>query len=323
MSGPEIDLTTLRKIADQFKPVDWRAAWDAQPDEVQWLIEPIIEVGQSVALYAAPGTGKSLISLEWAAGLATGHAVLGNLARDPVTVLYVDVENRQVDLVERLQAFGYKPADLGRLVTISFPWLAALDSAHGGRQILALAVTHGAAIVIIDTTSRVVTGPENDADTYLALYSHTVMPLRGRGIAMLRLDHPGKDITRGARGSSAKKGDVDSEWLLTEITKTEFALKRQKSRSNHGDGELRLRRRFEPLRHEPLPGGVSASPDRVGEIVAALDRLDVPITTGRTRARKALKNAGIRAANAHLEDALKIRKNLPGANLLPGLEDLP
>jgi len=94
--------------------------------------------------------------------------------------------------VERLQAFRYEPAGLGRLILFSFPSIAALDSLLGGQQILALAVTHQAAIVIIDTTSRVVAGKENDADTYLAFYRHTVIPLRARGIALLRLDHPGK-----------------------------------------------------------------------------------------------------------------------------------
>ena len=230
------DLAALAGIAANFTPVDWHAAWDAKPDEIQWLIEPLIEAGQSVALYAVPGTGKSLIALECAAALAAGRPVLGNPARDPVTVLYIDVENRQPSLVERLQALGYKAADLDRLILYSFPSIAALDTFAGGQQVLALAITAGAAIVIIDTTSRVVAGKENDADTYLAFYRHSVIPLRARGIALLRLDHPGKDVTRGTRGSSAKKGDVDSEWLLSKTSESTFELERQKERESHGDG---------------------------------------------------------------------------------------
>ncbi|SRR6266487_3483719 len=182
--------TALAEIAARFSAVNWQAAWDAAPGEIQWLIEPLIEAGQSVALYAVPGTGKSLIALECAAALAAGRPVLGNPARDPVTVVYIDVENRQPSLVERLQAFGYQPADLDRLILYSFPSIAALDTPAGGQQILALAVTAHAAIVIIDTTSRVVAGPENDADTYLAFYRHTVVPLRARGCAAAGLDIP-------------------------------------------------------------------------------------------------------------------------------------
>jgi hypothetical protein len=299
--APDDDLAA---VAADFAPVDWHAAWDATPDEIRWLIEPLIEHGQSVALYATPGTGKSLIALELAAALAAGRPVLGNPARDPVTVVYIDVENREPSLVERLQAFGYKPADLGSLILYSFPGIAALDTFDGGRQILALAVTRGAQIVIIDTTSRVVAGKENDADTYLAFYRHTVVPLRARGIALLRLDHPGKDITRGARGSSAKKGDVDAEWLLSKTSEITFELDRQKERDNHGDARLSLRRRFEPLRHDVTAG----SGNRAGELAADLDRLGVPPDAGRTTAGKALRDAGIKATTADLAAAVRDRK---------------
>ena len=303
--GSDDGLAALAEIAADFTPVDWHAAWDAKPGEIQWLIEPLIEAGQSVALYATPGTGKSLIALECAAALAAGRAVLGNPARDPVTVVYIDAENRQPSLVERLQAFGYEPADLGRLILYSFPSIAALDSLLGGQQILALAVTRGAAIVIIDTTSRVVAGKENDADTYLAFYRHTVVPLRARGIALLRIDHPGKDITRGARGSSAKKGDVDAEWLLSRTSELTFVLDRQKERENHGAAWLNLRRCSEPLRHDATVTGASG---RAGQIAAQLDRLHVPSDAGRMIAAKALREAGIKVTNADLAEALRWRK---------------
>jgi KaiC/GvpD/RAD55 family RecA-like ATPase len=306
----------LAEIAAAFTPVDWHAAWEEQPEEIQWLIEPLIEAGQSVALFAEPGTGKSLIALELAAALATGRPVLGNPAREPMNVVYIDVENRQPSLVERLQAYGYKPDDLGRLILFSFPSIAALDSLLGGQQILALAVTHQAAIVIIDTTSRVVAGKENDADTYHALYRHTVIPLRKREIALLRLDHPGKNVSRGARGSSAKKGDVDAEWLLAKLSENTFSLDRQKERDNHGDPRIGLRRRFEPLRHEVTSG----SGDRAAELAAELDRLNVPPGTGRVIAGKALRDAGIKVRAKDLAAALRRRKTVPLQPTLDGIE---
>src|SRR6266487_1685884 len=308
--------TALAEIAARFSAVNWQAAWDAAPGEIQWLIEPLIEAGQSVALYAVPGTGKSLIALECAAALAAGRPVLGNPKRDPVTVVYIDVENRQPSLVERLQAFRYEPGNLGQLILFSFPSIAALDSSMGGQQILALAVTHGAAIVIIDTTSRVVAGKENDADTYLAFYRHTVIPLRARGIALLRLDHPGKDVARGARGSSAKKGDVDAEWLLSKTSELTLSLDRQKERDNHGDPHVGLRRHFEPLRHEVTAG----SGDRAGELAAELDRLNMPPGAGRVIAGKALRDAGIKVRGTDLAAALRRRKTIPWQPSLLGAQ---
>ena len=46
------------------------------------------------------------------------------------------------------------------------------------------------------------------------MYRNTLAPLKQRGIAVLRLDHQGKDGSSGQRGSSAKDGDVDTIWRL-------------------------------------------------------------------------------------------------------------
>jgi hypothetical protein len=59
--------------------------------------------------------------------------------------------------------------------------------------------------VVIDTVSRAIDGEENSNDTWL----------NQLGIAMIRLDHSGKDETKGMRGGSAKSGDVDAVWLST------------------------------------------------------------------------------------------------------------
>ena len=59
---------------------------------------------------------------------------------------------------------------------------------------------------MIDTTSRVIAGEEDRADTFLALYRHTMRPLKAAGVAVIRFDHAGKDLAKGERGSSAKPG---------------------------------------------------------------------------------------------------------------------
>jgi hypothetical protein len=111
--------------------IDWDDAFGAKPAEVQWLIEPLLERGTLNAWFGKPAAWKSLIALEASAALAAGRPVLGAPAADPVTVLYVDVENAVNDIVERLQAFGYGPGDLKRLVYSSFPDVPALDTPVG------------------------------------------------------------------------------------------------------------------------------------------------------------------------------------------------
>lgn len=296
--GGTSDDDRLSAIAARYAPVDWHAAWKTQPDEVKWLIEPFLEVGTVNALFGKPGAGKSLVTLECALRLVrAGHVVV-----------YVDDENRVVDLVERLQAFGATPEELDRLRCYNFAGLPALDTPAGGLHLLALAVTASASLVVLDTTSRLVQGHENDSDTFLQLYRCSLVPLKKRGITVLRLDHPGKDETRGQRGSSAKEGDVDTIWRLTKETETTFRLEREKSRSGHGENIVDLRRRFVPLRHEWTARGEAPETKIIGQ----LEALGVPPGTGRPAARKALDAAGIKVSNAQLEAAIRLRKNCPG-----------
>lgn len=287
-------------IAAKYAPVNWADAWNLQHQDVDWLFEPILEVGTVNALFAKPGTGKSLLTLEIALQLVrAGHVIV-----------YVDDENRVADLVERLQAMGATPGELGNLRMYSFAGLPALDTAVGGIHLEALAVAAEASLVVLDTTSRMVQGKENDSDTFLQLYRCSLVPLKARGITVLRLDHPGKDESRGQRGSSAKDGDVDTVWRLTEETSgLVFHLERSKSRSGHGDGSVALRRRYSPLRHDWSTGGLS---DLSVRVLKALKEADLPVLAGRDRCRKVLADAGIEIGNVQLSAIIRYRKTCPG-----------
>ena len=295
----------LAAIAALYTPVDWAAAFAAAPEETDWLYREFLERGTLNALFAKPAVGKSLLALETAA----------DLARAGQTVLYLDQENRLTDLVERLQEFGREPGDLERLVLYSFAHLPPLDTPQGGRHLAALAAAHGTALVVIDTASRMIAGHENDADTFLALYRCALAPLKGQGITVLRLDHPGKDESRGQRGSSAKDADVDTAWRLAAVTEgLEYRLERTKSRSGHGPAAWALHRRYGPLRHdwEPAGGRSAAEAARIAEILSALDRAGLPLDAGRDKVRTVIAKAGIKATNALLGEAIRARRSVPG-----------
>jgi hypothetical protein len=289
--------------------IDWDDAFAAKPAQVEWLVEPLLERGTLNAWFGKPAAWKSLIALEASAALAAGHAVLGAPAAGPATVLYIDAENAVNDVVERLTAFGYAPGDLKRLIYASFPELPALDTWAGGDRLLALAEQTGAALVIIDTTSRVIAGKENDADTFLQLYRNALVPLKQRGITVLRLDHPGKDADRGQRGSSAKDGDVDTVWHVDRISDTAVNFERRKSRSGHGAAALYLTRQFEPLRHEPGGTGV---PPKAADILDALNRLGAPAGITNKKAQELLREGGERYRNDDIALALRLGRGTLG-----------
>ncbi|WP_062434935.1 AAA family ATPase [Herbidospora daliensis] len=292
-------------VVSLYQPLDWQIAFASKPAEVPWLVENLIEAGRSIAIYSPPKTGKSLLTLEIAAALAAGRPVLGQAAKPPMKVVYVDIENTIDDVTERLANLGYGPEDLSNLVYYSFPSLPVLDSAAGGQHLMALVKYHEAVLVVIDTVSRVIEGSENDADTFSNLYRHALAPLKGMGVAVIRLDHSGKDLEKGQRGSSAKGADVDAVWLMVKISETALYLKREMSRANHGVPLIELRRRAYPLRHELATGGL---PPRVQQVVDVLEELGVPKEAGRDAVREELHGAGIKASNETISAAIAARK---------------
>jgi hypothetical protein len=140
------------------------------------------------------------------------------------------------------------------------------------------------------------------------------MPLKAAGIATLRLDHPGKDETKGQRGGSAKLGDVDLVWRMEEIVKEQtYLLKCEKNRIQMDETMLNIRRAAEPVRHEVDTRTVGQA--KTEAVLAALDAAGLPLSAGRDVARRAITAAGIRIGDRPLSAILKRRQGI--------LEDTP
>lgn len=312
------DLAQAEAILARYPDVDWHEVWNAGLDEPEWLIDGFLETRRGVAMFAAGGKGKSLLSLEAAACIATGTPFAGRTTRRR-HVLYVDVENDLGDIIDRLKTFGFTPGQLdGWLHYKSFPSLPDLDRPDGGRALLCLAQAHDAEVVIIDTLARTVGGPENDSDTYRAYAKATGKLLKAAGIACLRIDHAGKDAAAGQRGSSAKNDDVDVVWELSRQGDDAWTLKtgtsKLKKRSRHGDSTIELKRGPDDRlaeRHTVATErtAVDIEDDVVRKVVEALDRLGVDPKCGRRKARTALKGKGFQTpGDLVLTEAVRLRK---------------
>lgn len=295
-------------MRERVQPLDWHELW-ADDSEEEWIVEPILPARRLVALYSAPKVGKSLLMLELAAAVARGVPVLGMTPDRARRVLYIDFENDpKADIRERLQAMGVGPGDLDGLRYFSFPTLANLDSDRGGKELMALVAEHACEVVVVDTVSRSIAGEENENDTWLAFYRHTGLRLKQAGVALIRLDHSGKDETKGQRGGSAKSGDVDAVWRLSRVTEDTYRLDCEAARMPVTERVLVLHRKQGPLRHTVDAEGRKAAWDvQVRELVEALERHDVPKDFGRDKARQVLKEHGVKARNAPLSAALKRR----------------
>ena len=186
----------------------------------EWVVRGLIPAGASVSLVAPAGVGKSLLALALTLAVSRGDRAFADLTiPKPRRVLYIDAENTEDDLAERLPALGVRRSDdLDGLVYLHLPTiLPPLDTLTGGAVLAA--VVNGARLepgdlVVLDSWQRVVQGPENDSDTMRAFYACTAAGLKRRRLTVIRTDNTGKDDTKGARGSSGKRDDVDLELIL-------------------------------------------------------------------------------------------------------------
>lgn len=263
-----------RYVRDHFPTLDWHTLW-ADDTEEEWIVEPLLAARRLVALYSAPKVGKSLLMLELAAGIATGKGLLGNPPTEPKRTLYVDYENDpRGDIRERLINMGYGPGDLDNLALLSFPMMAALDTEAGSLQLLAAVEEYGCHIVVIDTVSRSIQGDENENDTWLNFYRHTGLKLKQAGVSLIRLDHSGKDESKGQRGGSAKSGDVDAVWRMSRVGEETFELVCEAQRFPIAEKHLTIRRTEDPvLRHVAVVDGVKTQRE---DLLEALGRARVP-----------------------------------------------
>lgn len=305
-AGLTVDqLVDPNTIDDDGLPfIDWAEFWNREHLGEEWLIPDVFALGRGHALYAAHKQGKSLFVLCRCAELAA--------TRPDVDVIYLDYEMSDADLRERLDDMGYGPeSDLSRLHYWLLPNLPPLDTGEGAAAVLAIIdqVQRPSChvLVIIDTTGRAVEGKENDNDTIRAFYQWTGIALKRRGHTWARIDHAGKDPTRGQRGGSAKGDDVDVVWKL-QATDSGVTLHREVTRMSWVEEKITYTIKTDPLRYERSE---YAWPAGTKELTRQLDELGVPLDLGRTKVRPIIKQAGIPASNDVLSAAIKWRRGQP------------
>ncbi len=285
-SHPPESIAAFDGDTPQIRPVDWDELWNREVTQ-EWTCEPFLPKGRLVALYAAGKAGKSLLALEVAAALATGTHTLDQPEGDPIDVLYIDQEMTIDDLQQRIEDLGYTPDDdMSHLHYYQLQTWDPFDTDTGADQLVTLVQRIKPKLLILDTVARVVEGAENDADTYRNLYRTTLQPIKAMGITILRIDHAGKDLTKGQRGSSAKNDDVDVVWMLIQDTQTKMRLVCDRRRINWIPMEVLLERTDNTagfLRH--LTSGITLTVTQQ-QLVELLDEAKAPIQMSRRKARE-------------------------------------
>lgn len=234
-----------------------KATLDGTVPELEWWVEGVVPRGRLVSIVAEAKVGKSLFVLDFACSLATGRPFFRE-NYGPIKVLYLDYEMTRVDFHSRLVDLGYDEDEATKqlledhLDYLQFPLLDPLDTDTGGRGLRYVVEEGKHDLIIVDTLAAAVEGPENESDTYRAARQYTWTPLKAMGKTVVRIDHLGKDKSRGARGSSMKRDDVDLVWELSRLSGNgadRLLLKNTYSRLAITETKFEVNRLTAPLRH--------------------------------------------------------------------------
>jgi AAA domain len=187
-----------------------------------WILKGLIARGEISSWIAPPGKGKS--------GLLTAIMIYAAAGRDfrqfpskgPCGVLYLAFE-RSAHTKRRLTAYhqkGFKHLP----IVIRTGVINLMDI--GCVKIIADAMKEAEAhlgvpigLVIFDTFAKGVAsggGDENTAKDQGRCLSHLQMLRDDTGCHTAVIHHTGKDLAKGARGSSAQPADVDAEFMISD-----------------------------------------------------------------------------------------------------------
>lgn len=195
------------KPVSRYKPLDLTDVYTPRP--VNWLVEGLIGQGDVTLLFGEPGVGKSWLSLSLALAMVQGwDSWLGlDLHVKNPRVLYVDEENPEDVIYQRLQQLGLRNEDAPHMRYLHEQGIR-MDKEPDA--ILEEAIAFEPGLIVLDSLTRIHTENENDAGAIARLFNDGIKPLaRETGATVLLLHHARKPGADGSSYSRARgSGDI-------------------------------------------------------------------------------------------------------------------
>ena len=209
----EGEVVAEEQAIERYKMMRRDAVFAMPP--VEFLVDGLITDTGFTMMYGAPGTGKSFIAIDIALSVAHGQAWQGQGVKQG-PVLYIAGEGiggfgkrwkawerhhgkvDEPDLYLLPTAVNFRePEDIARLV-------ATIED-----------IDQPFSLVIVDTVARAIAGAEENSSTDMGLFVAACDEIKAlTGGALLAVHHAGKDANRGARGSTALLGAVDTSLMV-------------------------------------------------------------------------------------------------------------
>lgn len=251
----EAQLEQLGEIDGEDEPTEnrflSRLSFDADSalDELanqQWIIDQVLPMDGFGVLYGASGTYKSFLALSLAAAVSTGGRWFGNDVDNAGQVIYIAAEGA-AGLQARKKAYeirhGVKLSKLGILA--DSPIInKGIDCEMLVQACLAVAEEFATPIrlIVVDTLARAFAGEENSASDMGEFIRACDYIRRTTGASIMVIHHSGKDLEKGARGSSALRAACDFEFKVSALGKkhTKLACTKAKDVDPFDDLEFKL-----------------------------------------------------------------------------------
>jgi hypothetical protein len=231
---------------DRLRPRNLKAFLQLVIKAREMLLDPILPEKGLAMLYAARGTGKTLVALCIAFALATGGQFLKWRAPRPRRVLLIDGEMPAATLQERLASIiasspdvVFDPDNIKILANdlIEDGGIGNLASADVQAEIDQW--LEGIDLLVLDNLSSLTAViRDNDAESWGPI-QEWLLRLRRRGISVLIVHHAGKGGQQ--RGTSRREDVLDTSISLrrpTDYSPTEgarFEVHLEKARGVHGE----------------------------------------------------------------------------------------
>ena len=256
--------------------------------EVPFYIKDWLPKQGKMMLYAPPKTGKSFVAIQMARCIASEEHFLG-MPTSQGRVLYIQSELGERVLQDRIRSTGQDYEN----VYVGTTFAMKLDTHAGQGYLLQALLDVVPDVLIIDPWYKVLQGDENESKDARAITDFLDGVIESCKCSVVIIHHPGKDISRGGRGSSVLEDWVDSYIEMKKLSKN--------------SEPLRIKITPKLLRHASLPPEPieaemvdfefqTAAPkvtvkDLVGEYIASAQHLVTPKELGGFGSHKAIYNA--------------------------------
>jgi len=196
-------------LEDAAKPHYHFAALDFSKERPQreWLVDGLLGKGEIILASGDGGTGKSLLFMDLAAHIARGADKWLGMKLNAERTMFVDQENPDVEVWDRLFALGFEPSQAEALRYVWYQSIL-LDDPETVSKLYDDVATFQPSVLVLDSLSRLHLRNENANEEMNPLINGAIFPLaRTMGTTVIMLHHTRKDGR--TRGATAIRNAVD------------------------------------------------------------------------------------------------------------------